>query len=137
MKNRPLQAANQDFCSSDNTAIHKLKPAPKKHRARVYMLRTGINGFTENEILYYCRLSSGRNYATELERRCAITLERLDERNPDGIGSHYRYRLTSRSDAMRVINLVNAKASTAGYPMLTSVEINDILSLYPDDNLAA
>lgn len=137
MKNRPLQAANQDFCEPDNTATHELKPVPKKHRARVYMLRTGINGFTENEILYYCRLSSGRNYATELERRCAIRLERLDERNPDGIGSHYRYRLTSRSDAMRVINLVNAKASTAGYPMLTSAEIDDILSLYPDDKIAA
>ncbi|PHI29485.1 hypothetical protein [Budvicia aquatica] len=137
MKNRPLQAANQVICDSDNTAIHELKPAPKKHRARVYMLRTGINGFTENEILYYCRLSSGRNYASELERRCAIKLERLDEPNPDGIGSHYRYRLTNRSDAMRVINLVNAKASTAGYSTLTSTEISDILSLYPDENVAA
>lgn len=137
MKNRPLQAANQVICESDNTAIHELKPAPKKHRARLYMLRTGINGFTENEILYYCRLSSGRNYATELERRCAIRLERLEERNPDGIGSHYRYRLKSRDDAQRVINLINARATTAGYQPLSKSEMNDILSLYPDDNQAA
>lgn len=137
MKNRPLQAANQNFCEPDNTAIYELKPVPKKHRARIYMLRTGINGFTENEILYYCRLSSGRNYATELERHCNIKLERLVESNPDGIGSHYRYRLTSRNDAMIVINLVNTKAYAAGYSMLTSTEVSDILSLYPDDNLAA
>ena len=48
----------------DDTAIPSFKPAPKKHRARVYMMRTGINGFTENEILRYCRLSSARNYAS-------------------------------------------------------------------------
>jgi hypothetical protein len=33
------------------------------------MLRTGVEGWTENDILRYCRLSSGRNYATELERQ--------------------------------------------------------------------
>ncbi|MDI5349365.1 hypothetical protein MJL48_30015, partial [Salmonella enterica subsp. enterica serovar Kentucky] len=42
---------------------------------------------TENDILRYCRLSSGRNYATELERQLGITLERIDEKNPDGIGT--------------------------------------------------
>lgn len=131
MKNRP-KAANRNFNASDNTAIHKIKPAPKKHSARIYMLRTGVNGWTENEILYYCRLSSGRNYATELERHCAIRLERLEESNPDGIGSHYRYRFTNRDDVQRVINLVNARATIAGYQPLTQCEINDILSLYPE-----
>ncbi|WP_228723085.1 hypothetical protein [Limnobaculum xujianqingii] len=115
----------------------KKQGTPKKHRARLYMLRTGVNGFTENEILYYCRLSSGRNYASELERRCAIHLERIDERNPDGIGSHYRYRFACRDDVQRVISLVNARATTSGYPALTLGEINDILSLYPDDKQAA
>lgn len=137
MKNLPLQAANQNFCESDNTAIHKLKPTPKKHRARLYMLRTGVNGFTENEILYYCRLSSGRNYPTELERLCSIHLERIEENNPDGIGKHYRYRFISRDDVQRVIGLVNARAATSGYKALTQDEIHDILSLYPDDKQAA
>ncbi len=70
-KNRPLQAANSDIRVSDVTPLTKSlqapKRTPKKHRARVYMLRTGIEGWTENDILRYCRLSSGRNYATELE----------------------------------------------------------------------
>ncbi|ENR6317441.1 hypothetical protein AB1G61_005552, partial [Escherichia coli] len=79
-KNRPLQAANSDIRVSDVTPLTKSlqapKRTPKKHRARVYMLRTGIEGWTENDILRYCRLSSGRNYATELERQLGITLNR-------------------------------------------------------------
>ncbi|CAH3320955.1 hypothetical protein [Escherichia coli] len=88
-KNRPVQqAANSDIRTSDITPttspVQVPKRTPKKHRARVYMLRTGIEGWTENDILRYCRLSSGRNYATELERQLGITLERIDEKNPDG-----------------------------------------------------
>ncbi|EQA7870400.1 hypothetical protein ACX859_003599 [Escherichia coli] len=52
-KNRPLQAANSDIRVSDVTPLTKSlqapKRTPKKHRARVYMLRTGIEGWTENE----------------------------------------------------------------------------------------
>lgn len=132
MKNRPLQAANQGVDASDITPAAVIKPTPKKHRARVYMMRTGLNGFTENEILRHCRLSSARNYATELERRLDIRLERIDEPNGDGIGSHFRYRITCRADVMRVIQLVNSNAAAGGYTGLSQHEINDILSLYPD-----
>ncbi|WP_239952729.1 MULTISPECIES: hypothetical protein [Pantoea] len=137
MKNRPSQAANQGVGTSDITPAAIIKPIPKKHRARVYMMRTGVNGFTENEILRYCRLSSARNYATELERRLDIRLERIDEPNGDGIGSHFRYRITCRADVMRVIQLVNSNAAAGGYTGLSQHEINDILSLYPDAFSAA
>ncbi|WP_147200544.1 hypothetical protein [Pantoea sp. CCBC3-3-1] len=132
MKNRPFQAANQGADASDITPATVIKITPKKHRARVYMIRTGVNGFTENEILRYCRLSSARNYATELERRLDIRLERIDEPNGDGIGSHFRYRITCRADVMRVIQLVNSNAAAGGYTGLSRREINYILSLYPD-----
>ena len=121
----------------DNTATPANKPAPKKHRARVYMMRTGIEGWTENDILRYCRLSSGRNYASELERRLDIHLERLEEKNPDGIGGHFRYRFTCRADVLRVIQLVNSNASAGGYCGLSRQEVNDILTLYPDAFKAA
>ena len=121
----------------DTTPTSTNKPAPKKHRARVYMMRTGVNGFTENEILRYCRLSSARNYATELERQLDIRLERIDEPNGDGIGSHFRYRITCRADVMRVIQLVNRNASAGGYAGLSQLEVNDILTLYPDAFTAA
>lgn len=136
MKSYP-KVANQNFSTSDNTANKPLKPSPKKHRAYCYMLRTGINGFTENEILYYCRLSSGRNYPTELERLLDIRLERLNEANPDGIGSHFRYRFTCQADVLKVIQLVNQNAARGNYQPLTQHEINSILELYPDYSNAA
>jgi len=141
-KNRPiLQAANSDTRTSDitPTTSHEQVPkrTPKKHRARVYMLRTGVEGWTENDILRYCRLSSGRNYASEMERRLDIQLERIDEKNPDGIGAHLRYRFVSRSDVLRVIQLVNHNAAAGGYQGLSQPEITDILNLYPDTLTAA
>ncbi|PLY35317.1 hypothetical protein F164LOC_21055 [Pectobacterium carotovorum] len=132
MKNRPLQAASQKGNASDHTASLSIKPVPKKHRARLFMLRSGAGGFTENDILRHCYLSSGRNYATELERLLDIRLERIDEPNTDGIGSHYRYRFTKRDDISRVIRLVNNNADINGHQPLIQQEINHILSLYPD-----
>ncbi|HEB4875609.1 TPA: hypothetical protein R0C45_003807 [Kluyvera ascorbata F0526] len=141
-KNRPIQqAANSDTRTSDITLTTSQeqvpKRTPKKHRARVYMLRTGVEGWTENDILRYCRLSSGRNYASEMERRLDIQLERIDEKNPDGIGAHLRYRFVSRGDVLRVIQLVNHNAAAGGYEGLSQQEITDILNLYPDTLTAA
>ncbi|EIA4170044.1 TPA: hypothetical protein RPN94_000977 [Escherichia coli] len=141
-KNRPMQqAAKSDIRTSDITPpahpTQAPRRTPKKHRARVYMLRTGVEGWTENDILRYCRLSSGRNYASELERRLDIRLERIDEKNPDGIGAHLRYRFVGRGDVMRVIQLVNSNAAAGGYQGLSKSEIADILNLYPDAFTAA
>ncbi len=141
-KNRPeKQAANSDIRTSDITPttspVQVPKRTPKKHRARVYMLRTGFEGWTENDILRYCRLSSGRNYASEIERRLNIQLERIDEKNPDGIGSHLRYRFTGRGDVLKVIQLVNSNAAAGGYYGLSEQDITDILNLYPDNLTAA
>ena len=123
--------------ASDNTAPTYAKAMPKKHRARIFMLRSGHAGFTENDILFYCRLSSGRNYASEIERRLNIRLERISEQNPDGIGNHYRYRITNRCDAQRIITLVNANAKQHGHQQVSQHEINRILNLYPDTTAAA
>lgn len=142
-ENRPVQqaASASDIRGSDVTppapTTQAPRRTPKKHRARVYMLRTGVEGWTENDILRYCRLSSGRNYASELERRLDIQLERIDEKNPDGIGSHLRYRFTGRGDVLKVIQLVNSNAAVAGYSGLSKQDIADILNLYPDNFTAA
>ncbi|MFJ5428221.1 hypothetical protein ACIPUP_03530 [Pectobacterium actinidiae] len=129
-QNRP--AAQTNFAGGHNSQPERIRPVPKKHRARVFMLRSGAGGFTENDILQHCRLSSGRNYATELERLLDIQLERIDEPNTDGIGSHYRYRFAKHDDISRVIRLVNTNAGINGHQPLTQQEINHILSLYPD-----
>ena len=136
-KNRPVQqAANSDIRTSDITpttsTVQPFKRTPKKHRARVYMLRTGVEGWTENDILRYCHLSSGRNYASELGRQLDIRLERIDEKNPDGIGAHLRYRFASRGDVIKVIQLVNHNAAINEHRGLSQQDIADILNLYPD-----
>ena len=61
-----------------------------------------------------------------------IQLERIDEKNPDGIGSHLRYRFTNRADVFRVIQLINSNASSGGYDGLSQQAIADILTLYPE-----
>ncbi|MBN3239605.1 hypothetical protein H5A46_19960 [Pectobacterium versatile] len=124
-------AAQTNIAGGHNSQPVRIRPVPKKHRARVFMLRSGAGGFTENDILRHCRLSSGRNYATELERLLDIQLERIDEPNADGIGSHYRYRFAKRDDISLVIRLVNTNADINGHQPLTQQEINHILSLYP------
>lgn len=140
-KNRPLQAANSGFRESDVTPparpTQEPKRTPKKHRARVYMLRTGVEGWTENDILRYCRLSSGRNYATEVERQLDIHLERIEEKNPDGIGAHLRYRFSCRTDVLKVIQYVNHMAAINQHQSLSKQDIADILNLYPDAFAAA
>ncbi|MBZ7649417.1 hypothetical protein [Klebsiella grimontii] len=141
-ENRPVQqAANTDTRGSDVTppayTVQASKRTPKKHRARVYMLRTGVEGWTENDILRYCRLSSGRNYATEVERRLDITLERIEQKNPDGIGAHLRYRFACRADVLKVIQYVNHMAAINQHHGLSAQDITDILNLYPDNFTAA
>lgn len=136
-KKRPVQqASNIDIRTSDITLTASpkevTKRTPKKHRARVYMLCTGGEGWTENDILRYCHLSSGRNYASELERKLNIQLERIDEKNPDGIGTHLRYRFACFDDVVRVIQFVNLHAVLGGYSGLSPHEATDILKLYPE-----
>jgi|SRR5471030_625140 len=131
-KTRTEAGIIEQVSANDNTAIPSIRPAPKKFRARCRIMRTGVEGWTENDILRYCRLSSGRNYATELIRLLGINLERIQERNPDGIGAHLRYRFVSCGDVLRVIQLVNHNATTGGYRGLSQSGENDILSLYPD-----
>ena len=131
-KTRTKAGIIEQVSASDNSPPAHIKPAPKKHRARVYMMRTGIEGWTENDILRYCRLSSGRNYASELERQLDIQLERIDEKNPDGIGAHLRYRFSCRGDVLKVIQLVNHNAAINEHHGLSQQDITDILNLYPD-----
>ena len=110
-ENRPLQAANTDIRKSDVTppapTTQAPRRAPKKHRAR------------------------------ELERRLDLQIERIDEKNPDGIGSHLRYRFAGRGDVLKVIRLVNHNADAGGYQGLSQPESADILNLYPDNLTAA
>ncbi len=109
-----------------------MKQIPKVIRAYEAILNSP-HGITENEILYRCRLSSGRNYPTQLERILGIVLCRVKESNPDGIGDHLRYRILCREDAEKVARLINLKRNSNKLPPLDPSMLNNILALYPSD----
>lgn len=132
-KNRPCGGGFDISNDIGNCPAIITKRTPKKQRGFIYIVGSGANGITENDGLKYCRLSSFRNYCSELERKLNINLERIDEPNPDGIGSHYRYRIRSQKDAQKIINLINARAAHGNYQGLSQEQINSILSLYPTE----
>lgn len=99
---------------------------PKKPRAYLLIVWPGDNDITENEILRACKLSSGKNYCSELERKLTITLKRIDEPNTDGISSHYRYYLTNKEDTQKMVNLIR----NYEHSLLTESDISQILALY-------
>jgi len=89
------------------------KRQTKTERAFMLMISTP-RGVTENDILRNCRLISGRNYTNKLEKYAAIQLERIKEPNPDGIGTHTRYRIRSAQDAYRALMVVNGLRAKRG-----------------------
>ncbi|KER03332.1 hypothetical protein LGZ99_05985 [Photorhabdus temperata] len=131
-KNRPC-GGGLNISDIENCPTIITKRTPKKQRSFIYIASTGVNGFTENDSLKYCRLSSFRNYASELERTLKITLERIDEPNPDGIGSHYRYRIRSQQDAQKIVSLINKRAQAGGYEGIPESQAELILSPYPTE----
>ncbi|RKS84677.1 hypothetical protein DES39_1889 [Orbus hercynius] len=103
------------------------KSVAKKYRAYLLIACSGAYGTTENHVLFNCSLSSGRNYASQLERELKITLHRYKDSNCDGIGAHFRYALTSKEDAEKVLNLINKNNPK----LLLDYQIANILELYP------
>ncbi len=132
-KNRPCGGGFDISNDIGNCPAIITKRTPKEQKANIYISKTGQRGATENDILKHCRLSSGRNYFSKLERTLNITLERISEPNPDGIGSHYRYRIRSQKDAQKVINLINQRANAGGYEGISKSQSELILSQYPTE----
>lgn len=118
-----------DECSTATTC-QPPKRATKTERAYLLLL-SWPGGVTEGDILRHCRLSSGRNYASKVERTLGIRLYREDVPNPDGIGSHYRYRITNRTDAERVAGLIGLMRQRRNAPALPPAEVAHLINLYP------
>ncbi|HEM8304130.1 hypothetical protein ABN363_03680 [Providencia rettgeri] len=132
-KNRPCGGGFDISNDIGNCPAIITKRTPKAQEAFIYISATGEYGSTENDILKHCRLSSGRNYYSKLERTLNITFERISDPNPDGIGSHYRYRIRNQTDALKIINHINYRAWHGNYKGLSQEQINSILSLYPTE----
>jgi hypothetical protein len=105
------------------------KRQTKKERAFIQILQSR-SGVTENDILRYCHLSSGRNYPNELERILNISLCREQLPNPDGCGTHTRYRIRNRNDAEKVAGYVNTLRKRRNAEPLIEDEIKALLMNY-------
>lgn len=114
-----------NYTSYDSPIPQKM--VAKKYRAFLVIACAGAYGTTENDMWFNCHLSSSRNYATELDRELKITLHRYKDGNPDGIGSHFRYALTSQEDAEKVLQLINKNNPK----LLSDYQISEILEIYP------
>ena len=101
------KAATQANLSADNNSQKKPRAQPKKERAFIYILQHPT-GATENDILRNVGLSSGRNYFTQLERLHGFELTRVNDENPDGIGTHLRYSFSSPEIAAAILKEINA-----------------------------
>lgn len=132
MNKNPLymQIVNSDYWlnySSYDSPIFQ-KGVAKKYKAFLLIACAGEQGITENEILFNCRLSSGRNYPNLLEDELKIELVRYKDKNPDGIGDHFRYALANREDAQKVIELINKHNPK----LIPDWQAINIIDLYPD-----
>lgn len=101
------KAATQTNLSANNNSQKKPRAQPKKERAFIYILQHPT-GATENDILRNVGLSSGRNYFTQLERLHGFELTRVNDENPDGIGTHLRYSFSSSKIAAAILKEINA-----------------------------
>ncbi|PPL17051.1 hypothetical protein UN63_06550 [Oceanisphaera arctica] len=127
------QSAQHNSTADECSTTHQRQPARATTKTeRAYLLLLSCpGGVTENDILRHCRLSSGRNYASQVERTLGIRLHREDAPNPDGIGRHYRYRITNRSDAERVAGLIGQMRQRRKVPALSPGEVAHLITPYP------
>ena len=101
------KAATQANLAANDNSPKKPNKQPKKERAFIYILQHPT-GATENDILRNVGLSSGRNYFTQLERLHGFELTRVNDENPDGIGTHLRYSFSSPKIAAAILKEINA-----------------------------
>ncbi len=103
------------------------KAQPKKERAFIYILQHPT-GATENDILYNVRLSSGRNYFTQLERLCGFEFTRVSDENPDGIGTHLRYSFSSPEIAAAILKEISASRARRKAGVLSKEQEAELLA---------
>lgn len=120
------KATTQTNLAANSNSPKKPKAQSKKERAFIYILQHP-RGATENDILHNVGLSSGRNYFTQLERLCGFEFTRMNDENPDGIGTHLRYSFSSLDIANAIIKEINASRIRRKVGVLTINQEVDLI----------
>jgi hypothetical protein len=121
------KAATQANLAANDNSPKKPRAQPKKERAFIYILQHPT-GATENDILLNVGLSSGRNYFTQLERLYGFELTRVNDENPDGIGTHLRYSFSSPEIAVAILKEINASRARRKAGMLSKEQEAEYLA---------
>ena len=121
------KAATQTSSAASNGHHKKPRAQSKRERAFIYIL-LHPSGATENDILRNIGLSSGRNYFTLLERKHGFMLTRVNDENPDGIGTHLRYSFTSLEIAAAILSEINLSRIRRGAGVLTKEQEAELLT---------
>ena len=109
-KKGPIPPQDQALQNNNinNQQINNIRAPHKKERTLMLLLRSP-SGLTENQVLCSIHISNASNYFNEAERILGIKLGRLGLENPDDIGDHFKYWITCRDDAIKVVGLINQK----------------------------
>ncbi|WMS89983.1 hypothetical protein [Pseudoalteromonas sp. HL-AS1] len=121
------KAATQANSAVNDNSPKKPKAQSKKERAFIYILQHPT-GATENDILRSVGLSSGRNYFTQLERLHGFELTRVNDENPDGIGTHLRYSFSSPEIAAAILKEINASRARRKAGVLSKEQEAELLA---------
>ena len=124
---RGKKAATQANSAANDNSPKKPKAQSKKERAFIYILQHPT-GATENDILRSVGLSSGRNYFTQLERLHGFELTRVNDVNPDGIGTHLRYSFSSPKIAAAILKEINASRTRRKAGVLSKEQEAELLA---------
>lgn len=108
-----------------------IKPPKPTNEERLITYTFKNNGsFSEREGVFDLNFTSGRNYINELERKLGIQFKREWEKTADGKGRYYRYSVTDRKTAKKLIQFANTKAQARGEIAFSEEETNFILQQF-------
>ncbi|MGX2948236.1 hypothetical protein [Frederiksenia canicola] len=79
-------------------------------------------------------ISSGRNEVNDLINNHDVHIIKTEEKNKHGTGTFTVYRIADRSNAEKVIKVLNGERMKCGLESLTQAEIDFYLSQFKEQN---
>lgn len=107
-------------------------PSPPTHDEIILYHTLTRNGFTEREGVMELNITSGRNRINEVEKLLGIRLHRAKEGNRTNGGFHFRYLVTDKAQAERLINFINGKRLLRNAEPISDYEASQILARFEE-----
>uniref|UniRef100_Q0I4Q0 Hemophilus-specific protein, uncharacterized n=1 Tax=Histophilus somni (strain 129Pt) TaxID=205914 RepID=Q0I4Q0_HISS1 len=105
--------------------IKPTKPT-NEEKVIIHLFNNG-GSFSEREGVFNLNFTSGRNYINKLEDKLQIKLNREWEKTASGENKYYRYSISDRQTAEKLLKYANVKAKLRGTVAFTENEAERIL----------